>query len=296
MVFYYKSTSTDYNNSGTIAVSVNYNATEYKYSSIEQVLNSMFAVASKPSESFAAPVECDPEGMPDGGYYVRHESAVQTTTDLRMSTVGTVQFVTEGLTLPAGTVVGQLWCTYDVELLFPYITPDNVFTPSTWYAESNFMNVNNSLGDFLYESTRFPFNFSTYGTGYSKNIDILVSDRTEPGNYQIDVTVIWTEAPDTLGTYHGIDQQTGAFPGKFVTGQSGDMTFLTGADTNGSLIVSSPTNPDHYDWAKRTLTFEVREGASAGSITNLIGSSQSRIASGSATYILGYVTYLLRKI
>jgi hypothetical protein len=123
MVFYYRSTSTDYQNSGTVAIAVNYNATEGVYTNSESMLNAMFAVSSKPSLSFAAPVECDPTSSPDGGYYVRHQSNITGTTDLRMSTVGILNLATYGLTVDPGTVLGQLWCTYDIELLYPYVNP-----------------------------------------------------------------------------------------------------------------------------------------------------------------------------
>ena len=137
MVFYFKSTSTDYNNSGTVAVAMNYNATEDEYSSLDQVLNSMFAVNAKPSESFAAPLECDPKTMPEGGYYVRHAESLKQgiATDLRLSSLGTLNVVTEGLTLPADTVLGQIWCTYDIELLFPYVTKEPT-VPITTYNQT----------------------------------------------------------------------------------------------------------------------------------------------------------------
>jgi hypothetical protein len=128
MVFYFRSTSTDYLNSGTVALTVNYNATEEKYTNMPAVLNSMFAASAKPSVSFCAPVECDPRAMPDG-YYVRHERSTTGTTDTRMSTVGLLNIVTQGLTLPASTVLGELWVTYDVELISPYLG-NNTISPS----------------------------------------------------------------------------------------------------------------------------------------------------------------------
>lgn len=123
MVFYYKSTSTDYNNSGTVALAVNYDVSQVAFVTMDQMLNSMFAVAAKPSESFAAPVECDPSTMPRGGYLVQQPAAQGGVIDDRFSSVGKLNLATEGLSLPAGTVLGQLWCTYDVELLYPYISP-----------------------------------------------------------------------------------------------------------------------------------------------------------------------------
>nr|WRQ64833.1 structural protein [Sobelivirales sp.] len=126
MVFQYRSTSTDYNNSGTVAIAVNYNATERAYSSMAAVLNSQFACSSKPSVSFYAPVECDPKSQPDG-YYIRHEDEINGFTDVRLSSIGVLNVVTNGLSLPAGTVLGELWVTYEVELFNPYQGSDFSF-------------------------------------------------------------------------------------------------------------------------------------------------------------------------
>jgi len=118
MVFQYRSTSTDYNNSGTVAIAVNYNATERPYVSMPAVLNSQFACSAKPSTSFYAPVECDPKSHPEG-YYIRHENEINNYTDVRMSSVGVLNVVTQGLTLPAGSVLGELWVTYELNS-FPH--------------------------------------------------------------------------------------------------------------------------------------------------------------------------------
>lgn len=123
MVFQYRSTSTDYNNSGTIAIAVNYNATERPYTNMPAVLNSQFACSSKPSVSFFAPVECDPKSHPDG-FYIRHENEISGVTDVRMSSIGILNVVTAGLSLPVGTVLGELWVTYEIELISPYMGSD----------------------------------------------------------------------------------------------------------------------------------------------------------------------------
>jgi len=123
MVFQYRSTSTDFNNSGTVAIAVNYNATERPYNNMPAVLNSQFACSSKPSVSFFAPVECDPKSHPDG-YYIRHEDEILGVTDVRMSSIGILNVVTAGLTLPAGTILGELWVTYEIELISPYLGGD----------------------------------------------------------------------------------------------------------------------------------------------------------------------------
>jgi hypothetical protein len=162
MVFYYQSTSTDYNNSGSVAIATNYNATEKGYSSMDVFLNSMFAVTAKPSESFAAPIECDPASMPEGGYSVRHEENILPgqPTDLRLSSVGTVNIATEGLSLQPGTILGQIWCTYDVELLFPYIAE----VPPSVYTYSGMINVTqNSNVSSISDKMKLPYGMTITG-------------------------------------------------------------------------------------------------------------------------------------
>jgi hypothetical protein len=153
MVFYYKSTSTDYDNSGSIAIAVNYNANEAPYDSMGEVLNSMFAVSSKPSIGFAAPLECDPKTQPQGGFHVRHADNIIHVSDMRFSTVGLLNIATSGLTLPAGTTIGQLWVSYDIELMFPYTsatTPITTYGPTagTWSSSNNGVDqLNSNLQD-----------------------------------------------------------------------------------------------------------------------------------------------------
>jgi len=183
MVFYYKTTSTDYNNSGTVQLAVNYNATEEEYTSTAQMLNSMFSTSTKPSVSAAAPIECDPNTMPKGGYYVRHPLSVNSDTDLRMSTVGTLNVATEGLTLPSGTVLGQLWCTYDVELLYPYVVPNTIIVSSfttcgtvEYPGAPNATTFAETVDVYLRTNSRgsldFPFKIENYVT----NLDVLTAD------------------------------------------------------------------------------------------------------------------------
>lgn len=180
MVFYYKTTSTDYNNSGTVQLAVNYNATEEQYTSTAQMLNSMFSTSTKPSVSAAAPIECDQNTMPTGGYYIRHPLSVSSDTDLRMSTVGTLNVATEGLTLPSGTVLGQLWCTYDVELMYPYVVPNTISVANFATVGSVDYQIHEPFAEdvdhFLRNNSRgsidFPFSVEKFPT----NLDPLTHD------------------------------------------------------------------------------------------------------------------------
>jgi hypothetical protein len=162
MVFHYISTSTDYNNSGTVALALNYNATEGAFRDMKSVLNSMFGVATKPSNSISCPVECDPKTMPEDGYYIRHPDAVIQATDLRLSTLGLLNIATDGLSLPTGTVLGQLWVTYDIELFNPYVPVDRAV--SAWSVLSGALTGSNTAANaFNTELNGSPFVCSDYG-------------------------------------------------------------------------------------------------------------------------------------
>lgn len=165
MVFYYVSTSTDYNNSGTVAICTNYNVNEREFGSMQTLQNSMFAVSTKPSLSMAAPIECEPKSMPSDGYFVRHQEALAdgVVSDLRLSTLGKLNVATEGLTLPEGTILGQLWVTYDLELLHPYSGVDSIVPESfasTAYTVTPSQTTYKAISS-SYKSTNWPLTLTS---------------------------------------------------------------------------------------------------------------------------------------
>lgn len=122
MVIGYRSTSTDYNNSGVVAIAVNYDPAETAYASMTDLLNSKFAVSTKPSNSMLAPVECDPSRSPIDGYYVKHQTSTDVTdASIRQTVMGKINIATSGLTLDPGATIGQVYVSYDIEFLYPYM-------------------------------------------------------------------------------------------------------------------------------------------------------------------------------
>jgi len=119
MVFYYKSTSTDYNNNGIVAMTVNYDPADNSYISMQGMMNSKFAVSTKPSMNLAAPVECAPSESPQAGYFIEH--GVETLgAEARQTCKGMLNVGTDGLSVAPGTIVGQLYVTYDIEMMYPF--------------------------------------------------------------------------------------------------------------------------------------------------------------------------------
>jgi len=122
MVIGFRSTSTDYNNSGVVAIAVNYDPAETAYASMTDLLNSKFAVSTKPSNSMLAPVECDPGRSPQDGYYVKHVTSSDVSeAAIRQTVMGKINVATSGLTLDPGATVGQIYVSYDIEFLYPYM-------------------------------------------------------------------------------------------------------------------------------------------------------------------------------
>lgn len=119
MAAYYKSTSTDYNNSGIVAITINYDPADPQYISMQGMMNSKFAVSTKPSQHIAAPVECAPSESPQAGYFIDH-GANLVGAELRQTCKGMLNIGLEGLSVQPGTSVGQLYIVYDIELMYPY--------------------------------------------------------------------------------------------------------------------------------------------------------------------------------
>lgn len=193
MVFYYKTTSTDYNNSGTVQICVQYDATQNKFTSTSQLLNSQFAVSTKPSISVSAPVECDPKIHPLGGYYLQHAVSDNpaVASDPRFSVLGILNVATEGCSLPAGVVLGQLWVTYDIEFINPYVIPGTGTTPqidstSSGRNDVSFSGPNVVLGTTeLISSNQYLSQFSVYNASSSFNGQSC--------------KLVWTDKPQLVG-------------------------------------------------------------------------------------------------
>lgn len=122
LVFEFKSTSSNALNSTNTALGAVIMATEYDskkpaFSSKLQMENYEFATSCKPAESCLHPVECNPAESTLTCLYTRQPSSV--ISDLRFNDLGQFYIATVGM--QASSVIGELWCTYEVELLKPRI-------------------------------------------------------------------------------------------------------------------------------------------------------------------------------
>lgn len=125
MVLVFKSMSSDYAAAGplgTVMIATNYNAVDREYTSKVELENSEFAVSCKPSMNLVHAIECDPKVTGLDTLYIR-DPAYETgeTSDRRFYDYGKVQFATQGLPGTEGNTMGELWVTYDIELMKPII-------------------------------------------------------------------------------------------------------------------------------------------------------------------------------
>jgi hypothetical protein len=125
MVFAFKSMSSDYAASGplgTVVMATNYNAIDRVFANKIEMENSEFAVSCKPSMSLVHAIECDSKVSGVDVLYIRdpgYETAE--VSDRRFYDYGRFQVATSGLPGNAASTLGELWVTYDIELMKPVI-------------------------------------------------------------------------------------------------------------------------------------------------------------------------------
>lgn len=125
MIVEFKSMSSDYAASGplgTVCIATNYNVLDKPYPSKIALENSEFAVSCKPSMSLIHALECDPKVTGRDILYVRDLSSQSTgTADARLYDAGLLQIATAGLPGTAGSTMGEIWISYDIEFYKPVL-------------------------------------------------------------------------------------------------------------------------------------------------------------------------------
>jgi len=129
----FKSMSSEYASGaglGTVVISTNYNANLPPYQNKLQAENSEFAVSCKPSLSQLHCIECDPRQRPTEYLYIQPETYAGSSlvvNDMRLTSFGTLQIATQGLSAAQGVSIGEIWVSYDVEFLKPAIQNTAVY-------------------------------------------------------------------------------------------------------------------------------------------------------------------------
>ncbi len=136
VVFEYKSTSAVALNStntalGTVIMITEYDATKPVFTDKRSMENYVYCVSCPPSVSAMHPVECARQANVLDDLYVR-SGTLASSSDLRFSDLGTFQIATVGMQ-QAGVIIGELWVTFDIELIKPRLPTSITSNPNTHY-------------------------------------------------------------------------------------------------------------------------------------------------------------------
>lgn len=128
LVFEFKTLSSDITSGGalgSVIMASNYDVVNPAYASKIEMENSQYAVSAKPSCSQIHTMECAPNSTANNLYYVRnHTNTAVAGQDNRFYNLANFQLATAGLPGSAGTILGELWASYDVSLYKPIINSD----------------------------------------------------------------------------------------------------------------------------------------------------------------------------
>jgi len=147
LVFEYVSTTSPYFSAGamgSVVMSCEYDPTLPAYTSKPQMENSDFAISARPDTSMVFGVEC--KDQPVSGRYVRTTQVGQ---PLSMTDMGNFYLATQ-TQIAAGTILGELWVTYDIEFRKPHISPARygLFRASSLNGPGN-IKINSAYGALL---------------------------------------------------------------------------------------------------------------------------------------------------
>lgn len=124
MVLIFKTTTSDYSASGgmgKVAMATNYNVRDSAYANMIELENAEFSVSGKPSMSRVHPIECAANNGLPLVRYIRDLQYDASGGDDRLYDAGKFQFATQGLPGTTGTIIGELWMSYDIEFYKPII-------------------------------------------------------------------------------------------------------------------------------------------------------------------------------
>jgi len=201
MVFEFKSTSAGALNStntalGTVIMATQYNVVNPNFIAKRDMENYVYSTSAAPAVSALHPIECARDINVLSELFVRNTVPVSGT-DLRFTDIGKFQIATVGMQAAAN--IGELWVTYDIELIKPKL-------PSAY----------TSIGPahYVYDATSGTPPFGTapdiddlFGTDGSKvvlhgtgntpvTLDVNTVTYTAPGRY---LTLFhWTGAAATI--------------------------------------------------------------------------------------------------
>ena len=132
---------------GSVIMATDYNVYNPDFSTKQQMENYEFAVSCKPSQNMIHMVENKKADLPLKDYYITDTNAFPVQGDARMTFPAKIQIATVGNTASttAGVQnnIGEIWCSYEVELKRPRILPGQppVLNGQPGFDHFNFMAI-----------------------------------------------------------------------------------------------------------------------------------------------------------
>lgn len=236
MLFEFISTSSDAIASstdlalGTVIMATNYNSADAEFSSKQQMLQTEFCSQGKPSQCILHPIECKPSLTSIDTLYMR-AGTVPSGQDQRLFDLGKFQIATQGFQ-GTNVVIGELWVTYEIELLKPIQSDGSSVLLGDFYQGTTGITTSKLLG-----TAPQLVSGSNAGTFYADNY--IEFDAAAPGDVYL---VLYTMA-GTAGTVTGPVLSTSAcqalqlFQHGSQTGTAGPQTGATASKVVTAFLV-----------------------------------------------------------
>lgn len=215
---------------GTVMLQTTYRSSESAPTSKLEMLNEFFASESAPNEAFCHPIECNPKSNPFATQYIRTGSVPVGDSPL-MYDLGKTFIAVSGM--PAdNNVVGDLWVTYEVELLKPQLVSNATsivraayFNTRTGFSAGNMFNsVSPFAGNMAATSdsaNKITLPIGTIGS-YQLLLGVRTSSASSPATLDMGSTPFLTNA-----------NFSGIYPASTMTY---DRTTTVGATTVGTAF------------------------------------------------------------
>jgi hypothetical protein len=141
MLFHYKSTSSDFGTTtslamGTVIMATDYDSADANFGSKLEMENAQYSTSCKPSSDCIHAIECDPSLTFAPVKYIR-STDVPNSKDIRLYDQGNFQLATVGLPTGSSGTIGELWVTYQIKFFKPQLNSatsalTQVATAATW--------------------------------------------------------------------------------------------------------------------------------------------------------------------
>lgn len=227
---------------GTVSIATQYNANEFPYTSMREILQAAYHSRGNPAESIMHGIECDPTLQASEHLFTRRFG---TSGPPNLYDHGVVTVATEGLPAKPGTVLGRLFITYDVELNLPCLPTGSSFdgryaTIYTSSASTDKPPMGDPLAAVAIDTGS---NKLTFGTAAGNNVMALLPSNgpwARPNVPPEDLASLVAWISDSTSS-PGLQYISFANPGIYIV----DLTFYAATgDSPGQFMTVSTLTPD----------------------------------------------------